>query len=198
MGEPTAGRSGQALFIIMRTRPRITRITSSNRIARVLWSGVWSTLYRWSPTPLHGWRRMLLRMFGARIGRGAHPYPRARIWAPWNLTMGAHSSLANDVDCYSVAPIRVGEHATVSQYSYLCAASHDYRDVAMPLVSAPIEIGARAWIAADCFVGPGVTIGEGAVIGARSTVIHDVDAWVVVAGSPPLPRGTRPHPADTR
>jgi putative colanic acid biosynthesis acetyltransferase WcaF len=105
--------------------------------------------------------------------------------------MGPHSCLADNVDCYCVAPIRVGEHATVSQYSYLCAASHDYRDIEMPLVVAPIVIEAEAWVAADVFVGPGVRIGEGAVVGARSTVMHDVEPWSVVAGSPALRRGTR-------
>jgi putative colanic acid biosynthesis acetyltransferase WcaF len=105
--------------------------------------------------------------------------------------MGAHSCLANDVDCYSVACIELGSHATVSQYSYLCAASHDYRDPAMPLVAAPIVIEAEVWVAADVFVGPGVKIGQGAVVGARSTVMHDVEAWSVVAGSPASKRGVR-------
>jgi putative colanic acid biosynthesis acetyltransferase WcaF len=168
------------------------RVTLSNRLARLLWGAVRNTLYRFSPTVLHGWRRMLLRSFGGRIGVGAHPYPRAKIWAPWNLTMEPHSCLADDVDCYCVAPIQVGAHATVSQYSYLCAASHDYRNPSMPLIVAPIVIESYAWIAADVFVGPGVRVGEGAVIGARSTVIHDVAPWTVVAGSPATFRGVRP------
>jgi putative colanic acid biosynthesis acetyltransferase WcaF len=168
------------------------RVTLGNRLARLLWGVVKNTLYRLSPTVLHGWRRVLLRCFGGRIGAGAHPYPRAKIWAPWNLTMEAHSCLADDVDCYCVAPITIGIHATVSQYSYLCAASHDYRDPSMPLIVAPIVIESYAWVAADVFVGPGVTVGEGAVVGARSTVIHDVAPWTVVAGSPATPRSVRP------
>jgi putative colanic acid biosynthesis acetyltransferase WcaF len=140
---------------------------------------------------MHGWRRFLLRRFGARVAAGAHPYPRARIWAPWNLTMEAHSCLADDVVCYCVAPIRIGAHATVSQYSYLCSASHDYRVPEMPLIVAPIVIEPYVWVAADVFVGPGVKIGEGAVVGARSTVLHDVAPWTVVAGAPATPRGVR-------
>lgn len=167
------------------------RVTFNNRLARLVWQVVRNTLYRFSPTILHGWRRMLLRSFGARIAVGAHPYPGAKIWAPWNLTMEAHSCLANDVDCYSVAAITIGAHATVSQYSYLCAASHDYRDPSMPLIVAPIVIEPHAWVAADVFVGPGVKVGEGSVVGARSTVIHDVAPWTVVAGSPATLRGAR-------
>lgn len=174
------------------------RLTSGNRLARVLWGLVQRTIYRFSPTLLHGWRRLLLRIFGARVAAGAHPYPRARIWAPWNLTLEAHSCLADDVDCYCVAPVTVGAHATVSQYSYLCTGSHDYRDPAMPLIVAPIVIESHAWVAADVFVGPGVRIGEGAVVGARSTVIHDVAPWTVVAGSPAALRGARPRFATTR
>jgi putative colanic acid biosynthesis acetyltransferase WcaF len=145
----------------------------------------------WRNRLVHGWRRFLLRCFGARIGRFAHPYPTARVWAPWNLTMDEHSCLGRNVDCYSVAPVTIGAHATVSQYSYLCSASHDFRQIEMPLVAAAIVIEAEAWVAADVFVGPGVKIGEGAVIGARSTVVNDVEPWTVCAGSPAVRRGTR-------
>jgi putative colanic acid biosynthesis acetyltransferase WcaF len=136
---------------------------------------------------------MILRLFGATVGAHAHPYPLARIWAPWNLTMDVASCLSDHVDCYSVAPITIGAYATVSQYSYLCTASHDYRDPTMPLVIAPITVGADAWVAAAVFVGPGVQIGPGAVVGARSTVTQDVAPWAVVAGSPPRHRGVRPR-----
>lgn len=133
---------------------------------------------------LHGWRRGVLRVFGAAIGPGAHPYPRCRIWAPWNLTMGAHSCLANDSDCYSVARVTLGPGCVVSQYAYLCSASHDYEDPAFPLIAAPITVGERAWVAAGAFVGPGVTIETGAVVGARSVVVKSVPAWTVVGGNP--------------
>lgn len=98
--------------------------------------------------------------------------------------MHDHSCLSHHVDCYSVDKIELGPHVTVSQYSYLCTASHDFTLRSMPLVTAPISIGAHAWVTADVFIGPGVTVGEGAVIGARSTVVRDVPPWTVMAGSP--------------
>jgi putative colanic acid biosynthesis acetyltransferase WcaF len=98
--------------------------------------------------------------------------------------MEAHSCLANDVDCYCVAPIHLGMHATVSQYSYLCSASHDHQSPELPMIVAQIVIEARAWVAADVFVGPGVRIGEGSVVGARSTVLYDVEAGSVVSVAP--------------
>jgi putative colanic acid biosynthesis acetyltransferase WcaF len=152
---------------------------------------VWNTLYRFSPTMFHRWRCFLLRCFGGRVAASAYPYPRAKVWAPWNLTMEEHSCIADDVDCYCVAQIRIGAYATVSQYSYLCSASHDYRDLSMPLIVAPIVIEARAWVAADVFIGPGVRIGEGSVVGARSTVVHDVETWTIVAGTPARRIGER-------
>ncbi len=155
-----------------------------NKIGRVLWSIVWHLAYRPSPRFLHGWRRFLLKAFGAKLGRGAHPYPGARIWAPWNLELGSDSCIADDVDCYCVDKVRIGNNATVSQYSFLCTASHDFEDPVMPLTTAPITIGDGAWVCADVFVAPGVSIGEGAVVGARSSVFKDVAAWTVVAGSP--------------
>ena len=155
-----------------------------SRLARVGWNWVWTFLYRPSPRPFHGWRRFLLRCFGAKIGRGVHAYPAAKIWAPWNLEMGDYSCLSQNVDCYCVAKIKIGAHATVSQYSFLCAASHDVERPHMPLIMAPITIADGAWIAADVFIGPGVTVGEGAVVGARSSVFRSVEPWSVVVGNP--------------
>lgn len=169
-------------------RPAPVILSTRNKAARALWGIVYTLLFRFSPRPLHGWRRFLLRRFGATVGPGAHPYPRARVWAPWQLTMGTGSTLADDVDCYCVARVTLGDYATVSQYSYLCTAGHDTASLDgghMPLVAAPIHIGARAWVAADVFIGPGVTIGDQAVVGARSTVHRDVGAGEIVAGSPP-------------
>jgi putative colanic acid biosynthesis acetyltransferase WcaF len=171
------------------------RITIGNRLLRMCWSVAWLLLYRPTPVPLHFWRRALLRLFGARIGKGAHPYPAARIWAPWNLTLHDHSCIANDVDCYCVAPVEIGDYATISQYSYLCTASHEFRQPGMPLVAAAIVIERHAWVAAGAFIGPGVRVAEGAVVGARATVVHDVPAWTVVAGNPARVVGTRPNVA---
>jgi putative colanic acid biosynthesis acetyltransferase WcaF len=158
--------------------------TFGNKAARVLWGVVWWLAYRPSPRVLHGWRRLLLRLFGASIGARAHPYPSARIWAPWNLTMGEGSCLGDYVICYSVDQVKLEPYATVSQYTFLCTASHDYTVREMPVITAPIRIGRRAWVAADVFVGPGVTIGEGAVVGARASVFRNVDSWTVVGGNP--------------
>ena len=155
-----------------------------HKAMRAAWGVVWLLLFLPSPRPLHGWRRFLLRLFGARIGKAVHVYPSAKVWAPWNLEMDDHACLSFSVDCYCVDRISIGAHATVSQYSYLCGASHDYRDPALPLTPRPIVIGAGAWVAADVFVGPGVTIGDGAVVGARSTVMTDVEPWTVVSGNP--------------
>lgn len=155
-----------------------------NQVMRFLWQIVWLFAYRPSPRALHSWRRMLLRMFGAVISSGAHPYPSATIWAPWNLTMRQGSCLGDYVRCYSVDRITLECHATVSQYAFLCTASHDYRLNGMPLVTAPITIGSGAWVAADAFIGPGVRVGERAVVGARASVFRDVDPWTVVGGNP--------------
>ena len=130
------------------------------------------------------WRRFLLRLFGARIGKGVHVYPSCRIWGPWNLRMDDYSCLAARVDCYCVAPISIGAHTTISQYSYLCTATHDYEHPNIPLITTPIVVKDQVWICADVFVAPGVMIGQGAVVGARATVLKDVESWTVVAGNP--------------
>ncbi len=162
-----------------------------NRIARAAWGMVWLLLFRPSPRVCMGWRRMLLRAFGARIGRGAVIHASARIWAPWNLEMGRDSCLAEHVECYAVARIRIGGYATVSQFSFLCTATHDVDSPDMALVTHPISIGDHAWVAAGAFVGPGVMLGEGAVLGARSSAFRSIPPWTVAAGSPARPIRTR-------
>ncbi len=159
----------------------------ANKLGRALWHLVWLLLYRPSPRLLHPWRCFLLRLFGAKLGKAVHPYPSARIWAPWNLEMGDHACLGEGVDCYCVDKIRIGAHTTVSQYSFLCTASHDYERRDMPLVSAPITLGEHVWITADVFVGPGVTIGDGAMVTARSSVFSDIPPWTVARGNPAAP-----------
>lgn len=174
----------------MAFRLKTRHLSFANRVARGVWAIVRFSLFRPTPRNCHRWRAFLLRMFGAKLAHPVYVYPSCRIWAPWNLEMGAHSTLSEDVDCYSVEKIKVGAYATVSQYSFLCTASHDYLDPAiltqpqMPLIAAPIVIGERVWIAADVFVAPGVTIGNGTVVLARSTALHDLVPWIVAAGTP--------------
>ncbi len=184
------------MFLIIKLREmgislRQKKLSLSNKIARTAWKVVWLLLYRPTPRAFHAWRCLLLRAFGAKLGRSVHLYPSARIWAPWNLEMGDYSCISEYVDCYCVEKIRIGAHATVSQYSFLCTASHDYTQTSMPLVVAPIEIGDEAWVTADVFVGPGVTIGNGAVVTARSSVFHDIPPWMVASGNPAVPRKPR-------
>ncbi len=164
--------------------PYFDRLPVRNKIGRLAWAFVYVSLFRPSPSPLHGWRRFLLRCFGAHLSSKAHVYPRARIWAPWNLIMGRNSCLANDVDCYSVAEIKIGDYVTISQYAMLCAATHDYESPGFELLPKSIQIHNGAWVAARALVGPGVVIGEGAVVGAASSVFKNVAPWTVVGGNP--------------
>ena len=163
----------------------------SSRLGRILWNLVWFLLFLPSPRYLFFWRCFLLRLFGAKIGSGAHIYPSAKIWAPWNLEMGDRSSLGVGVNCYCMDKISIGENATISQGAHLCAGTHDIRDPQFQLMTKPIVVGRNAWVAAEAFIGPGVTVGEGAVIGARAVVFRDVAAWVVAAGNPAKRIGNR-------
>lgn len=156
----------------------------SNKLGRVAWGIVWCLCFRPSPRPLHFWRRWLLKLFGAKLGANCRIDPSVRIWAPWNLNLGDEVAFGHHVDCYNVARVSVGSHATVSQYAFLCSATHDITEPHMRLVSAPIEIGAQAWVCAGAFIGPGITVGEGAVTGAHSVVTKNVPPWTVVAGNP--------------
>lgn len=162
----------------------LTSIGFLNRIKRLIWNVAYQICYRPTPVFAHTWRIWILRLFGGNIDAHVHPYPSARIWAPWNLTMKNGSCLAGEVDCYNVAPVLIGEGATVSQKSYICTASHDFDSSDFTLIGGPIRIERDAWVAADAFIGPGVTVGERAVVLARSVVVRDVDPGCVVGGNP--------------
>lgn len=160
-------------------------LSRKNQIIRLLWAIVWGVFARPLPRSVGcGWKRSLLRLFGAKIAPTAVVYSSAKVYYPANLTMEAYSCLASDVDCYNVAPITIGANSTVSQGAYLCTASHDITNPLNPLITAPIVIADQAWVAAGAFVGMGVTIGQGAVVGARAAVFKSVEPWTVVGGNP--------------
>ena len=160
-------------------------LSRGNQLKRLCWSLCWLLLARWLPRSLgSGWKRMLLRMFGARLADTAVVYSSTRVYAPWNLEMGEHTCLADEVDCYNVDKVIIRDNTTISQKSYLCTASHDITKPDIPLITAPILIEDQAWIGADAFIGMGVTIHQGAVVGARASVYKDVEAWSVVGGNP--------------
>lgn len=160
-------------------------LSRKHQIVRLLWGMVWGIFARPLPRSMgSGWKRFLLRLFGARIHPTAIVYSSAKVYYPANLVMDRYACLASNVDCYNVAPIKIGANSTVSQGAYLCTASHDITNPLNPLITAPIVIEDQAWIAAGAFVGMGCTIGQGAVIGARAAVFKDVEPWIVVGGNP--------------
>ena len=166
-----------------------------NRVLRLIWHLTWMCLFRPTPPPFHAWRCVLLRLFGAKIGSRCHVYSDVEIWAPWNLEMASHSCLGRRVICYSMAPVILGTRVVVSQGAHLCTGSHDYQADNFQLFARPIVIGADAWICAEAFLAPGVSIGNGAVIGARAVVTRDQPAWTVSSGNPCRPIKLRIPPS---
>lgn len=160
-------------------------LSRKHQLIRVAWNVVWTLFARPLPRSVgSGWKRLLLRLFGAKIHSKAVVYSSAKVYYPANLEMGAYSCLASYVDCYNVDKVIIGANTTVSQGAYLCTASHDITNPHHPLITAPIVIENQAWVGAKAFVGMGVTIGEGAVVGATASVYKDVETWTVVGGNP--------------
>jgi putative colanic acid biosynthesis acetyltransferase WcaF len=152
-----------------------------------LWWLVQATLFRGSPQVMYGFRRWLLRRFGAKIGAGVIIRPSVKVPYPWKLRIGDSSWIGDDVVLYCFADITIGDDVVVSQKSYLCAGTHDYRLPGFDIRASPIVIEDQAWVAADVFVAPGVTIGRGAVVGSRSSVFTNLPAMMVCVGSPARP-----------
>lgn len=154
------------------------------RFRRAVWQLTVTVLFRYSPRPLHAWRSFLLRRFGASVGNDCHIYPSAEIWAPWNLVCEDCVAIADGAVVYNPSPVRLGSHAVLSQQAYLCGASHDYDDPAFPQISAPISVGRYAWVCARACVLPGVTVGDGAVLGLGAIATRDLEGGWVYAGQP--------------
>lgn len=149
---------------------------------RALWMIVRAGLFRPSFHNWYGWRRLLLELFGAKLGKGVRIRPTALVEIPWNLEIGDDVVVGDYAILYSLGKITIGRGATISQYAHLCAGTHDYTSRRFPLLKPPIVIGEEVWVAADAFVGPGVTLGDRSVVGARATVVKDVPADQVVIG----------------
>jgi putative colanic acid biosynthesis acetyltransferase WcaF len=154
-------------------------------VRRVLW-GFGRLAFRLSPRPCFGWRRLVLRCFGAKIGANVNMYPSTWIYFPWNLTVGDWSAIGEQAFIYNLGLVTLGEKVTISHRAQLCAGTHDYTLPDLPLIRPPIVVHDQAWICADAFIGPGVTIGEGAIVGARAVVMKHVTPWAIVAGNPAL------------
>ena len=157
----------------------------------LFWWLVQAIVFPLTLQPLNSWRCALLRCFGAQVGKGVFIRPTARITYPWKVSIGDYSWIGDDVVLYSLERIQIGQHCTISQNSYLCTGSHNPTDPAFGLQVAPIALGNGVWIAADCFIAPGVQIGSNALIGTRSSVFNHMPAQQVCWGTPCRPRYDR-------
>lgn len=153
---------------------------------RILW-GLARPLFCFSPRPFFSWRCFLLRLFGAKIGKHVHIYNSATIYMPWNLEIDDWSAIGELAYIYNLGKVTIGKKSTISHKAHICAGTHDFQEASLPLLKPPITIGDQVWICADAFIGPGVEIHEGVVVGARSCVFKSVEPWTVVGGNPAIP-----------
>ena len=157
----------------------------------VFWVQAWwvvqASLFACSPQFAYKWRNFLLRCFGAKIGKGVIIRPTAKITYPWKLKVGNYSWIGDGVTLYTLGEISIGNDAVVSQKSYLCTGSHDHRSRTFDIYALPISIQDQAWVSTDVYIAPGVTIGKGCVIGARSSVLQDMPEGMICYGYPAKP-----------
>jgi len=161
------------------------------KLLRAFWHCFQLPFFEHTPRMLSPLRIFLLRLFGAKIGPACQIDGGVKIWIPWNLKMGARSTIGFNSEIYNFAPVEIGDHVVISQRSYLCTSTHNHAHPHFPLVSAPITIDSQAWVAAGVFIAPGITIGEGAVIGACSVVTRSMPPWMICAGNPCRPLKAR-------
>lgn len=153
-------------------------------VKKLLWMVVWHALYRPTPRTLRKFRVFLLNLFGAKVATTANLLPSSRVWHQWLLEIGEHSCLADGVMIYNLGPVSIGSHTVLSQDAYVCAGTHDYARPDLPLLRPPIRIGSGVWVCAKAFIGPGVTVGDNAVVGACAVVTSDIPAGAVARGNP--------------
>lgn len=158
-----------------------------SKITVQLWWFVQATVFRLSPQFLYGWRRFLLRCFGAKIGKGVIIRPSVQVTYPWKISIGDYSWVGDEVVLYSLGEIIVGSNTVISQRSYICTGSHDYNTESFDIYAKKITIGNKCWLATDVYVAPDVTIGDFTVVGARSSVFKDLPLNKVCKGNPAKP-----------
>ena len=156
------------------------------------WWIVQSLLFKHSPQFMYGWRRFLLRCFGAKIGRKVNIRPTVHVQFPWKIEIGENSWIGDNVVLYSLGNISIGRDVVISQKSYICTGSHDYSDRRFTIFAEPIVIEDYCWLATDVFVAPGITIEQGTFVGARSSVFNSLPAGKVCWGSPAAVIKNRP------
>jgi putative colanic acid biosynthesis acetyltransferase WcaF len=164
-----------------------------------LWWIVQSSLFRLSPDFMYSWRSWLLRLFGAKVGQGVRIRPSAQITYPWKLKIGDHTWIGSESVLYNLGDIEIGSNVAIAHRVYLCAGSHNYEDPSFAIKASPIVIEDEVWLPNDIFVAPGVCIGRGAVVGARSSVFKDLPPMMICYGNPakPIrPRLGKSHPSE--
>lgn len=190
---PTAA---QAAALDLQANRSARKYSRAEQFRRLLWAGgQW--LIKLSPRPCFGWRRSVLRAFGAKIGPHVHVYPSTRFYMPWNVEIEEWAGIGEDVFIYSLGHVKIGRCVTVSYRTHICAGTHDFEDPALPLLKPSVVIAESAWIGTDAFIGPGVTVGDWALVGARAVVVKNVEPATVVAGNPARTIGRRPKLSDT-
>ena len=170
----------------------ISPYSTREKVGRMLWAIAQASLFRLSFHTWNGFRAWLLRRFGATIAPGVRLRRTVTVECPWNLSIGESSSVGDGAVLYCLGRVAIGRRVTISQRAHICAGSHDYRRADMPLLRPPITIGDDVWIAADAFVGPGLTVGEGAILGARACAFKSLSPWTIYLGNPCQP--VRPRP----
>jgi putative colanic acid biosynthesis acetyltransferase WcaF len=176
----------------------ISPYTLRENIARVVWACTQATLFALSPKPLYPWRSWLLARFGAKVGKNVRLRPSVKIEIPWNLTIEDDVIVGDHAILYALGEITIGARSLVSQYTHLCAGTHDHTKSSYPLLRTPIKIGNDCWLAADVFVGPGAVIGDGVLVGARSTVFGTLPPWMIAVGYPARPIKPREYTNDCK
>jgi putative colanic acid biosynthesis acetyltransferase WcaF len=158
--------------------------TKREILLRVIWGFIEPVFFSYSPRLFYGWRNFILRMLGAKIGKGVKIYPSARIMYPWLLQIGDFTTISWQVKVYNLGKTIIGHHTMVSQYSHLCGGTHDYISGNFELLRTGLTIGNNVWIAADAFIGPGITVHDGALVAARAVVVKDVVSGAIMGGNP--------------
>jgi putative colanic acid biosynthesis acetyltransferase WcaF len=173
--------------------PQVSPYSTREKVARLLWAATQATLFRLSFHTWNRWRIWLINCFGGRMHKSCMIRRTVRIECPWNLETGRNCSFGDRAILYCLGPVRLGDRVSISQHVHVCAGSHDYRRPDLPLLRLPITIENDAWIAADAFLGPGIQVREGAILGARGAAFSDLEPWTIYGGNPARPLKPRPR-----
>lgn len=156
----------------------------AGKLKMLLWYFVNAVIFKSAFFPFAGIKVLLLRCFGANVGKGVNIKPSVNIKYPWHLAIGDHSWLGENVWIDNLGEVIIGSHCCLSQGAMLLCGNHNYKLETFDLIVGNIMLEDGVWIGANAVVCPGVSCKTHSILSVGSVATETLEAYAVYQGNP--------------